>query len=142
MGIILADLGNRDHSWAPNYWTWRPIVEVIQLLNIVPKETAENLHEPYCGYGLSEAEARQVADAIEARVLPGIAVDQRMLLDGSATSARDDLVMHYEPSSTWRNYSTSRESLVEFVQFCRTCSGFTVQLGREGGPLRCQSGSQ
>lgn len=126
MGIILADCGSGDHSWAPNYWAWRPIVEVIQLLDILPAQTVENLHEPFCGNGLTEAEARRVADAIEAHVLPGIALHERVLLDGSTTSAPDDFVMHREPNSVWRNYSTSRDALVEFVQFCRTCAGFTV----------------
>ncbi len=68
----------------------------------------------------------RVADAIEAQVLPGLAAGARVLLDGSATPAPDDFVMHTEPESVWRNYSASREALVEFVQFCRSCSGFTV----------------
>jgi hypothetical protein len=127
MGIILSDRGSRDHLWAINYWSWHPVVEVVRLLDILPQETAKNLHTSCCGYGLTEEEAQQVADALETHVLPRIALNDRVLLDGSITKDPDDNVMHTDPATDWKNYSTSLTVLKEFVLFCRSCSGFDVR---------------
>jgi hypothetical protein len=124
MGISLRSLGNEDHWFEVNFWNWRPIVELIRSLAVIPDERVNELHQPFCNFGLSEAEAIAVAAALEAKVLPGLSGQERVLLDTSTTREPDDYVLHKEEPA--RNYSTTKLVLVEFIQFCRTCKGFVV----------------
>jgi hypothetical protein len=73
---------------------------------------------------LTEDEARLVADALEARVLPALDDKARVLLDGSTTSEPDDFAFHRVDQ--FKNYSTSRAVLERFIAYCRACSGFEV----------------
>jgi hypothetical protein len=124
MGISLRDLKQEDHWFQVNFWNWRPIVELIRRLDILPDERAVALHEPFCNNGLTKAEANLVADALEARVLPTLGDHERVLLDGARTSEPDDFVFHR--TEQFKNYSTSRAVLERFITYCRTCSGFEV----------------
>lgn len=124
MGISLKSAGTEDHWFEINFWNWRPIVELIRSLDLIPNERVDELHQPYCGYGLSEAEAIAVAATLEAKVLPELSAQERILLDGSTTTQADDYVFHKEEQD--RNYSTTKPVLIEFIRFCRTCKGFTV----------------
>jgi hypothetical protein len=124
MGISLHDLRPDGDSFQVNFWNWHPIVELIRQLRVLPDERAAALHEPFCHNGLTKAEAKLVADALEVHVLPTLRHDERALLDGSRTSEPDDFVFHkVDPA---RNYSTTRAVLERFVAYCRTCSGFEV----------------
>ena len=124
MGISLKPAGNDAQWFQINFWNWRPIVELIRSLDVIPDERANELHQPYCGYGLSEAEAVAVAAVLEAKALPGLSESERVLLDGSSTTQPDDYVFHKEDLAL--NYSTTKPVLEEFIRFCRTCKGFTV----------------
>lgn len=124
MGISLRDLAKEDHWFHVNFWNWRPIVELIRRLKILPDERAAGLHEPFCGNGLAAEEARLVADALECSVLPAFADDERMMLDGTRTTEPDDGTFH--KVDQFLNYSTSREVLSRFIAYCRACGGFDV----------------
>jgi hypothetical protein len=124
MGISLKATGSNDQWFEINFWNWRPIVELIRTLDVIPNERVDELHQPYCGYGLSDAEAIAVAAALEAKVLPGLSAQERVLLDGTTTTQPDDYVFHKKEQA--KNYSTTKPVLMEFIQFCRTCKGFTV----------------
>jgi hypothetical protein len=126
MGICLDDKSHPDLRFDPNFWHWRAIVEAVRRLRVLPEKKVDDLHVPYCGYGLTRDEARAVASAIRSRLLPSLEPDDRLLLRGETTKMPDDGVMHYEPDDEEKNYSTNRRVLEEFADFCEKCDGFTV----------------
>jgi hypothetical protein len=124
MGISLRDRENHEHWFEINFWNWRPIVEAIRWLAVLPDECADGLHEPFCGNGLTRDEALLVADALEARFLPRVDEHERVLLDLQITREPDDQVFHRD--NPFRNYGASREAFVRFIAYCRACQGFDV----------------
>jgi hypothetical protein len=124
MGISLKPFAKEDEWFQVNFWNWRPIVELIRSVDVLSNERVDQLHEPYCGYGLNEDEVIAVADALEAKVLPRLSSEERVLIDGSTTIEPDDGIFHKEEPA--RNYSTTKPVLLEFIKFCRECKGFTV----------------
>jgi hypothetical protein len=124
MGIMLLDGKSEGPSFSINFWHWRAIVEAVRRLDVLPPEKLDGLHEPFCGNGLTREEALLVADAIEEWLLPALEPEQRLLLHGEITDEPDDGVMRKDEPE--RNYSTNRQSLVRFADFCRSCSGFAV----------------
>jgi len=124
MGITLLDEGEDGPHFSINFWHWRAIVEAVRRLDVLPPEKVDGLHEPFCANGLSAAEAQQVADAIEKRLLPSLEEGERLLLRGEHTTAPDEGTFH--KTDVEQNYSTNRAALLLFVDFCRNTSGFTV----------------
>jgi hypothetical protein len=98
---------------------------VVRRLAVLPAATVDALHEPFIGE-LCERDARVVADAIRTRILPGLADDERVLLDGRRTTEPDDGTFYREPAEQHRNYSTNRDVLARFAECCATCAGFRV----------------
>jgi len=74
---------------------------------------------------LSQEQAARVADALETLLLPTLAENHRLLLDGRITSEPDDMTL-YKGEDAHRNYSTNRRTLLTFIRFLRECSGFEV----------------
>src|ERR1041384_773379 len=126
MGICLTDLAHAEAvGFHVNFWHWRTLVEAIRRLNVLPDARVDLLHEPFCGNGLTQAEAWRVADALEAQLLPTLGEEHRVLLDGRLTSDPDDSTF-YKGADAHRNYSTNRQTLLAFIQYLRECSGFEV----------------
>ena len=126
MGICLDDKNHPDLRFDPNFWNWRAIVEAVRRLGVLPEQKVDQLHDQWCGYGLTRDEARSVAAAIRVHLLLSLASDDRLLLRGETTKQPDDGVMHYAPGEEEKNYSTNRRVLEEFAEFCEKCDGFTV----------------
>ena len=125
MGVTLFDQRSNEVVFDINFWHWRAIVEAVRVLDVLPDELVESLHTPFASE-LGEAECRIVAAAIRTRLLPTLADDERVLLDGRRTTAPDDGTFHRDPAEQHRNYSTNRAVLAEFAACCATCSGFRV----------------
>lgn len=125
MGISLHDPVADDTVFEINFWHWRAIVAAIERLGVVPPETIAILSEPFVG-GISREEARTIGAALRERVLPTMAAEERMLLDGARTTVPDDGVFHREPETQALNYSTNREVMERFIIACETCNGFKV----------------
>ncbi|NUP10196.1 MAG: hypothetical protein HOW73_29450 [Polyangiaceae bacterium] len=125
MGISLRTQDGVGPSFEVNFWHWRALVEAIRRTGAIAVDRVEGLHEPFCGNGLTEQEARLVADALEAQVLPVLEGQARLLLDGSTTSDPDDGTL-YKGVDSAHNYSTNRDILLKFVRYLRACSGFEV----------------
>ena len=126
MGITLFDRTNNGNNWNVNFWNWRPIVEIIRSLELLPEERVDALHEQLAGNGLSESEARSVATAIRERVLPVLRSEERILLDGSTTTEPDDHVFHRPGTEERKNYGTTLDVLQLFVEYCEHSHGFDV----------------
>ncbi len=124
MSVFLVDRLDKKKDFNVNFWNWRAIVEAVGSLGVVPEDRVQELHRQYCGTGLTKEEARKVAAALRAKLLPALGKDERLLLDGTKTSKPDDSKMHY--TETEKNYSTNAEVLGEFAEFCETCEGFDV----------------
>lgn len=124
MGITLIT-ANDGLAFDANFWHWRALVEAVRRLNVLPDDRVEGLHDPFCGNGLTREEARLVADALESRVLPTLSDGERLLLDGTTTSAEDDGTF-YKGADAHQNYSTNRNVMTKFIDFLRECPGFEV----------------
>lgn len=124
MGFELRDRGCGERWLSLDFWNWRSIVEIVRRLRVVPDDTVSNLQTPYCGYGLDREQASLVAAAIESEVLPGLAADMFIRIDGSITKEPPIGDLGSETGWTW--YRTNREVLLEFIDFCRNGSGFDV----------------
>jgi len=125
VGVTLFDQETDEIIFDVNFWHWRAIVEVVRGLAILPVERVDLMHEPFIGE-LAEAEARLVGAAIRERVLPTLADNERVLLDGSRTTTSDDGTFHRDPAAQHLNYSTTRPVLETFAQCCATCHGFRI----------------
>ena len=108
-----------------NFWHWRAIVEAIRSLGVLPEKRVDALQEQFVGE-LMQEESRAVAAAIRERLLPTLADDERLLLDGRRTTEPDDGTFYRDPAEQHRNYNTNRRMLEEFAKCCETCSGFRV----------------
>ncbi|MEZ4310705.1 MAG: hypothetical protein R3F14_21900 [Polyangiaceae bacterium] len=99
-------------------------MEAVRALEVLPDDRASALHESYVGE-LTKEEARAVAAAIRERLLPTLAEGERLLLDGQRTTEPDDGTF-YRGEDADKNYSTTRDVLERFAEYCESCDGFTV----------------
>jgi hypothetical protein len=125
MGVDLLDCATDEVVFSINYWHYRAIVEAIRRLDLLSDSKVDSLHEPCCGNGLSTDEARLVGEALRQRILPVLAVQDRLMLGGEITSLPDDTVFHCGEDLA-QNYSTTAKAVLEFILCCETCNGFTV----------------
>jgi hypothetical protein len=125
MGITLSDLETDAYLLSINFWNWRPIVEMIRSLGLLPQELVDSLHEPFVGE-LTAAEAHAVAAEIRRVVLPALTAGQRVLLDGTRTTEPDDGTFHRAPADHAKNYGTTAAVLELFVRACEGSRGFRV----------------
>ncbi len=123
MSVHVEDLRDRSRGEQFNWWTWRPIVELFGSLQI-DERRLENVSD---GFGeFTAGEARQIAAGLEERVLQRLRPDERVRLDGTATSEPDDGTFHRTDATMHLNYSVHYEDLVRFVEFCKTADGLYV----------------
>jgi len=125
MGIRLFDQETDEVVFRINFWHWRPIVEAIRSLQVLPEPRVDGLHTPFVGE-LTQEEARLVGAAIRERLLPTLGDDERLLLDGRTTKEPDDGVFYRDPAEQHKNYGTDRQALESFSRCCETCGGFRV----------------
>jgi len=131
MGITLTEEGTNATIFSINFWHWRAIVEAVRSLEVLPDARVFALHELSHGE-LTESESRIVATAIQERLLPTLADDERLLLDArlcldaQRTTEPDDGTLYRLPSDQHKNYSTTRAVLAAFAKACATCRGFRV----------------
>jgi hypothetical protein len=126
VGVSLFDRKTDEIVFDVNFWHYRAIVEAVRSLGVLPDATVDALHESWQDTGLTTEEARLVAAAIRARLLPTLGEDERLLLDGGRTTEPDDGTLHRDPAEQHRNYSTNRRVLEAFARCCETCNGFRV----------------
>lgn len=124
MGVHVDDLQDRSRGIRFSWWAWRPIVELIGSLELFDERRLENASN---GFGKFTAdEARQIAAGLEERVLPRLHPDQRVRMDGTATSEPDDGTLYRTEDTMHLNYSVPYEYLVRFVEFCKAADGLYV----------------
>ncbi len=126
MGVSLFDRQTDEIVFDINFWHWRAIVEAVRSLEVLPDERVDALHELWQDTGLTAEEARRVAFAIRERLLPTLHPEERLLLDGTRTTAPDDGIFYTVPAERHRNYSTTPDVLERFAMCCETCGGFRV----------------
>lgn len=124
MGVDIADVRDRSRSLHANWWRWRPTVEVIRSLGLFDEDRLDHLSN---GIGkFTEAEAQQIANALEQQVLPGVHQGQRVLLDGTVSNQPDNGIFYRTSEEQHRNYSADRDWLVQFIAFCKASGGLYV----------------
>jgi hypothetical protein len=125
MGVTLFDQQTHEIIFDTNFWNWRALVEAVRRTEALPVDRLEGLHTPFFGE-LTEDEARAVATALRAELLPVLQAGERLLLDGEITTVPDDAVFHRAPEDQHKNYSTRRDVLERFIEVCERCGGFRV----------------
>lgn len=125
MGLSIHDLQTNELLFSVNFWHWRAIVEAIRSLSVVPESRVDSLHEPCLGE-LTQEEARAVALAMKAVLLPSLKTGERLMLNGQHTEP-DDGTFYRDPAEQWKNYGTDLETLTKFAQLCETSGGISVQ---------------
>jgi hypothetical protein len=125
MGITLFDQRSDQIIFDVSFWHWRPIVEAVRSLKVLPEERVDALHQPWVGE-LTEIEARVVGDAIRLRCLPTLRDAERMLLNGQRTIEPDNGTFYRATAEQHKNYCTNRQVLEQFARCCETCGGFRV----------------
>jgi hypothetical protein len=121
MGVILEDSSGADLTL--NWWTWRPIVELLRAEALVDDQEAELLQINGVGAGLDgdiAAAASRIIDALISSMPAG----SRLLRDGSISTAPQELEPLSDFGEHW--YGAGREALETFRDFCTTSGGFTV----------------
>ena len=125
MTVDLYDLKTDAHVFRVNFWHWRAIVEAVRRLGVLSDDQIDGLHRQFSGQ-LNMGEARAVATAVRKSLLPDLMENERLLLDGSRTTAPDDPILCKASDEQHRNYSTNRHVLEKFAECCEGCHGFRV----------------
>lgn len=125
MGITLIDRSSEDHLLFISLRNWHAIVETVRRLRILPDAVVNGLHEPFCGNGLTREQAAAVADHLRLSVIPVLASDEHVLLDGKVTRQPQEVVLRADADAA-RSYSTTRQALEEFATYCDGSEGFEV----------------
>ena len=123
---MLMDNETDDVVFDVNFWHYRAIVEAIRSLRVLPDEYVDRLHEPFTGSGLTKDECRIVAAELQARFVPILEQDDRLLLNGTVTKEPDDGVFHKTDGEWQKNYSTNKKVLAAFIDAIHKSNGFTV----------------
>ena len=123
---MLMDNETDDVVFDVNFWHYRAIVEAIRSLRVLPDEYVDRLHEPFTGSGLTKDECRIVAAELQARFVPILEQDDRLLLNGTVTKEPDDSVFHKTDGEWQKNYSTNKKVLAAFIDAIHKSNGFTV----------------
>ena len=126
MSFILTDTGREGHDLQLNAWHWRTILAILDSLAVLPKERIEIMGISGACPTLSREEARKIAGALQASVLPRFASDDRVFIDGTVTKERDDGTFYREEKDMHRNYSTNGEVLRKLCSFCESCGDFII----------------
>ena len=107
------------------FWNWRsPTIELIRCTNALDSERLDGLHEGMSATRVSRDEARAIARHLRQRILPLLAPDSRVMLDGTATTEPDDGTFYRDDANSHLNYSATRSWLEQFADFCESCGGF------------------
>jgi hypothetical protein len=144
LGVILADLGNREHDIQVNWWTWRPTAQLIGRVLRLRPDVVERLQVNGAGARISRKQARRVATYLRRQLLPAMVPDSRLLLDGEVITQPQPPTVEYtadgpvavdkdgqsarpltdeEEFALW---SATPSWLGEFASFCESSSGFVV----------------
>jgi len=133
MGISLFDRQTGDEPvFNTNFWHWGAIVEAIRSTRTLPDALVDGLHVPFCGNGLSAEQARSVAAALRAKVIPALAVDEWLGLDQAVSTNQNEGPAGGFTAAAARGedlsylYQTNRAALESFAEYCEICNGFDV----------------
>src|SRR4029453_1378893 len=115
MGFDITDLADPKRIVFVNFWNWRPTVELIRAAGLLDAQRLEGLHQQCSATRISTDEARAIARHLRDTVLPTLASESRVLLDGTSTTEPDDLTFHRDPTDSHRNYNAPRSWLEDFA---------------------------
>jgi hypothetical protein len=126
MSFILVDTANDENDFQINSWNWRTIVMLLEKHSAFDAEKLE-LMGTSCGYPtLSKEEADHLASVLRTKVFPGLADDDRLMIDGTITKTPDDGTFYRDPAEWHKNYSTTKAMMLRLREFCDNSSGFDV----------------
>ena len=121
MGVILKDASGAD--LALNWWTWRPIVELLRRKGLVDDQRAEMLQINGVGAALDNDTAAATARVV-GELVASMPEGSRLMRDGTVTTEPHGPQPVSEMNEKW--YGALRESLRSFGDFCGGSGGFTV----------------
>jgi hypothetical protein len=90
--ILVSENGERIRC---NMWNWRPTLALIERAQLLPPETIARASHSGAGAVVTASEALAISVLLDSH-LAGMAVGQRVGLDGSSTSTPDDHKLDFD----------------------------------------------
>jgi hypothetical protein len=125
MSVILVDLGDDKHDLQINWWNWRPILTFLREGGLIDGEQFERMGANASGGELSAEQAGKVAAFVRSAILPRLANDQRIHLNGEVSDVPQQ-PRPIQSSSTHELYAACKPCLEVFAAFCESSKGFEV----------------
>ena len=126
MSFTLHDLGSENFEFNANVWTWKAALEIIKSLDIVSEGKIRQMSYNATGAKVDVDDAHAIGDAIRKSILPKLSPEARMFADLRITDEPDDMTLHRDDDDQWKNYSVTRDWLIEFSEFCLRSKGFQI----------------
>jgi hypothetical protein len=124
MGVVLSPKTADVESLYASFWTWRPVVGLLQDASVINLQGIGPIPESFLWAEVDAEQAERIADFLDI-FIQKLGADQRVLLDGSITDVPDTNELYWDEE--WhKNYSTHKQWLISFRDFCRVSGGFTV----------------
>lgn len=120
------DLGSENFELSANVWSWKPTLEIIKGLDILSDGKLRQMEYAATGVRIELEEAHEIGQKIRELILPKLAPDKRIFMDGSITDEADDGTIYRDEDEKWKNYSADHQWLKEFSDFCLMSKGFQV----------------
>ncbi len=125
MGVVLTPKRAALEAFNGSFWAWRPLVNLLREASVVNLESMGPVPGSFLLAEVAVEHAAHIADFLDG-FLPELGTDGRLLLDGSFTDVADTGEFYRDEAESFKNYSTSKQWLVDFRDFCRASGGFTV----------------
>ncbi len=126
MSFSFFTLDTEEIVLGVNSWNWRATLEIIDSFKILDSET---IYRMGCGCAyypeISKNQAREIAKRLKCEYIDRMHNNDRILFDLSMTNEPDDGTL-YQGDDVDKNYSATKEWLIEFYEFCNSCNGFSV----------------
>ena len=123
---MLLDQSSENFEFSSNVWHWKAALEIIKSLDIISENKIRQMSYNALGTKVDIDDARTIGEAIRDKVLPKISENGRMFGDLRVTDEPDDMTLHRDDDEQWKNYSVTRDWLVEFSEFCLQSKGFQI----------------
>ena len=119
-------MSSENFEFYANVWNWKALLEVIKEMDILSEGKIRQMGYNAMGVKVEVDDAHLIGAKIREEVLPKLAPDKRMYLDGTVTNEPDDMTLFKDEDEQWKNYSVSHDWLKDFSDFCLKSKGFQI----------------
>jgi len=125
VSVILVPVNHETADLQLNWWIWRTVLAELKRSNLVSEEQFERMSGNGSGGAASADDCDMFGRHLE-EVVRLLKSGDRLLADGTVTDEPHSHELDMAPNASHKNYSATAEHLQLFIDFCKTCAGFTV----------------